>query len=61
MSFDWLRLCLSQSLFTLAITFASSFAVFLLPFVSRKCKTSYKPDVASWNEAILGTFQITDL
>ena len=59
--FDWLRLCLSQSLLTLAITFASSFAVFISPFVSRKCKTSCKPAVASWYEAILVTFEITDL
>ena len=32
--FGWLRLCLSQSLLTLAITFASSFAVFISPFAS---------------------------
>ena len=49
--FDWLRLCLSQSLCTESIPLARSF----LPFASRKFKTSCQLlDVASLYEAILG-------
>lgn len=60
-SFNWLCLCLyitikPITLYISKLTSVSSFASFILPFVSRKCKTSCKPDITPWYEAISGTF-----